>query len=77
METNTRSNALWFWGEGWSRFGVFGVAGISLIWSAHSLFPEARWSIAIFAFLLMTAFGYSEWPYKRSQEDRLGDDSTT
>src|SRR5579862_2895753 len=74
MEPNIRSKAMWFWGEGWSRFGVFGVVGISLVWTAHSLFPGARWSIAILAVLLMASFGYSEWPYKRGQEDRLGDD---
>ena len=27
METNRHSNAWWFWGEGWSRFGAFGVVG--------------------------------------------------
>ena len=32
------------------------------------------WPIAVFAFLLMVAFGYSEWRFKIGQEDRLGDD---
>jgi prefoldin subunit 5 len=74
METNRHRSAWWFWGEGWSRFGAFGVAGGVLLWTAHALFPQFRWSIAVFAVLLMAAFGYSEWPYKEGQEDRLGDD---
>lgn len=74
METNRHSNARWFWGEGWSRFGAFAVAGGILLWTAHALFPQFRWSIAIFAVLLMAAFGYSERQYKEGQEDRLGDD---
>jgi chromosome segregation ATPase len=74
METDTHSNAWWFWGEGWSRFGAFGVAGGALILLGHALFPQARWFIAIFAVALMLAFGSSEWPYKKGQEDRLGDD---
>ncbi len=72
METNTHGNGWWFWGEGWSRFGAFGVVGGILILAAHALFSQARWPIAIFAVLLMAAFGYSEWWYKQGQEDRLG-----
>ena len=74
MESNSHSKARWFWGEGWSRFGAFSVVGGILILVAHALFPQARWPIAIFAILLMAAFGYSEWRYKEGQEDRLGDD---
>src|SRR5271155_2021638 len=74
METNRHRNAWWFWGEGWSRFGAFGGVGGILLWTAHALFPQFRWSIAVFAVLLMALFGYSEWPYKEGQEDRLGDD---
>jgi len=45
-----------------------------LLWSAHALFPTARWQIAFIAFFLMIAFGYSEWHDKEGQEDRLGDE---
>jgi uncharacterized protein YoxC len=74
METNSQSKASWFWGEGWSRFGAFAVLGGLSILAAHALFPQDRWPIAVFAFLLMAGFGYSEWRFKKGQEDRLGDD---
>jgi methyl-accepting chemotaxis protein len=74
MEPNSQSRASWFWGEGWSRFGAFAVLGGLSILAAHALFPQALWPIAVFAFLLMVAFGYSEWRFKIGQEDRLGDD---
>jgi Mg2+ and Co2+ transporter CorA len=74
VEANTHRSTWWFWGEGWSRFGAFGVVGGALILLAHAVLPHARWPIAIFALLLMAAFGYSEWGYKKGQEDRLGDD---
>jgi archaellum component FlaC len=49
------------------------LGGLSIL-AAHLLFPQARWPIAVWAFLLMAAFGYSEWRFKIGQEDRLGDD---
>src|SRR5216683_2615784 len=73
METNRHSNAWWFWVEGWSLFGAFAVIGGISILAAHALLPEARWPAAIFAVLLMLAFGFSEYWYKQGQEDRLGD----
>ncbi len=73
METNRQSKASWFWGEGWSRFGAFAVLGGISILAAHALLPEARWPVAIYAVLLMLAFGFSEYWYKQGQEDRLGD----
>src|ERR1700683_1682909 len=74
METSSNSKASWFWGEGWSRFGAFAVLGGLSILGAHALFPQDRWPIAVWAVLLMLAFGFSEWQYKQGQEDRLGDD---
>ena len=74
METKSHSDPWWFWGEGWSRFGAFSVLGGILILGVHALFPQARWPIATFAVLLMAVFAYSEWWYKKGQEDRLGDD---
>jgi methyl-accepting chemotaxis protein len=73
MKTNRNSNAWWFWVEGWSLFGAFAVLGGISILAAHALLPEARWPAAIFAVLLMLAFGFSEYWYKQGQEDRLGD----
>jgi hypothetical protein len=52
-------------GEGWSRFGAFSLVGGGLILAAHALFPQARFAIAVFAVLLMAAFGYSEWQFKK------------
>jgi methyl-accepting chemotaxis protein len=49
------------------------LGGLSIL-AGHLLFPQARWPIAVWAFLLMAAFGYSEWRFKIGQEDRLGDD---
>lgn len=74
MDTNSHSKVSWFWGEGWSRFGAFAVIGGLSILAAHLLLPQYRWPIAVFALLLMAAFGYSEWGFKIGQEDRLGDD---
>jgi hypothetical protein len=73
METNRHSNAWWFWGDGWSLFGAFAVIGGLFILAAHALFPEARWPVAIFAVVLMWAFGFWENRYKQGKEDRLGD----
>jgi methyl-accepting chemotaxis protein len=73
MDTNRHSKASWFWGEGWSRFGAFAVLGGLSIVGAHALFPQDRWPIAVWAVLLMLAFGFSESWYKQGQEDRLGD----
>jgi hypothetical protein len=74
MASTRQNNTWWFWGEGWSRFGAFSLLGGIVIFFAHILFPQARWAIAVFAVLLMAAFGYWEWRYKVGQEDRLGDD---
>src|ERR1700722_5623274 len=73
METKSSSDAWWFWGEGWSLFGAFAVIGGLFILTAHALFPEARWPVAIFAVVLMWAFGFWENRYKQGKEDRLGD----